>query len=137
MKLRNDWDTIWGSLAESLSKRSSDPKFKVGVVIVTQDNTQVLAVGYNGDHHGGPNRRDSMEAGKSGFLHAEINALIKMDYTNHKPKKMYITHMPCTVCSKAIVNGGIKEVVYINDYTDTHGITILASSGIKVRQIGT
>ena len=56
---RPNWDTIWIEFAQNISRRSIDPKHKVGAVIVTTDNTQVLALGYNGDHKGGPNLRDS------------------------------------------------------------------------------
>ena len=71
---RPSWDQIWMEFAHSISKRSPDDKHKVGAVIITEDNTQVLSVGYNGDQKGGNNCRDSLETGKSGFIHAEINA---------------------------------------------------------------
>ena len=86
---RPEWDTIWMDFAHTISKRSYDPQFQVGTVIVSEDNCQVLAVGYNGNHKGGPNERESEEPGGSGFIHAEINALIKLDYNNPKNKKMY------------------------------------------------
>ena len=133
--MRPDWDTIWIQFAENISRRSIDPKHKVGAVIVTKDNTQVLALGYNGDHKGGPNCRDSMEAGASGLIHAEINALIKCDYNNPKDKKMYVTLSPCCVCAKAIINAGIKEVIYKEEYKDSSGIDILQSCGISVRSV--
>ena len=130
---RPDWNSIWSDFVTNISKRSPDQKFQVGAVIVTEDNTQVLALGYNGDHKGGPNQRDSLETGQSGFIHAEVNALIKCDFNISKKKKMYLTHSPCPVCAKCIVNAGIKEVLYINDYKpDMSGITILKDSGIKV-----
>lgn len=133
---RPDWNSIWKRFALDISKRSPDPKFQVGAVIVTKDNTQVLALGYNGDHKGGPNCRDSLETGKSGFIHAEVNALIKCDFNNPKQKKMYLTHAPCLVCAKCIVNSGIKQVLYINDYEpDMSGINILKDCGIAVTKL--
>lgn len=132
---RPDWDTIWIEFAQNIARRSIDPKHKVGAVIVTTDNTQVLALGYNGDHKGGPNSRDSMKHGHSGLIHAEINALIKCDYNNPKDKKMYVTLSPCCVCAKAIINSGIKEVVYLEKYIDKEGIDILQSCGISVRSV--
>lgn len=134
--MRPDWDTIWIEFAQSIARRSIDPKYKVGAVIITNDNTQVLALGYNGDHKGGPNTRESMTHGHSGLIHAEINALIKCDYNNPKNKKMYVTLSPCEVCAKAIVNSGIKEVIFLERYRDIKGICILKESGIKVRKIG-
>lgn len=115
---RISWDELWINMAELVAKRSSDPKHQVGCIIVSSDNTRVLALGYNGDHKGGPNSRVSMAIGESGFIHAEINALIKADFSNHQDKKMYLTHSPCMMCSKAIINAGIKEVYYHKLYDE-------------------
>ena len=128
---RPDWDTIWIDFAQNISRRSSDPNFKVGCCIVSEDNCQVLAIGYNGDHKGGSNRRESMEPGCSGFIHAEINALIKLDYNNPKKKTLYITLSPCPQCAKAIINGGIDKVVYRDIYRDTSGIELLREHKIE------
>jgi len=118
-----------------ISGRSVDPKHKVGCVIVSDDNTQVFAVGYNGDQKGGSNCRVSLETGHSGFIHAEINALIKCDYNTTKNKKMYLTLSPCEICAKAIINAGIREVIYLKKYQHGRGIDILESTGIVVRTV--
>lgn len=130
---RPSWDSIWIKFAYDIAERSPDPTYKVGAVIVNETNTQVLAVGYNGDHRGGPNARESMESGCSGFIHAEINALIKCDFNYPKRKKMYITLSPCRMCAKAIVNAGIDDVIYDEEYRDTSGIDILKEAGISVK----
>lgn len=135
MSNRPEWNDIWKEFASNISRRSPDPKFQVGAVIVTEDNTQVLALGYNGDHKGGPNCRDSLETGKSGFIHAEVNALIKMDYNNPKKKKMYVTHAPCPVCAKCIINAGIDEVYYEKNYVTLEGVNILKEAGIPTRSV--
>lgn len=64
--MRPSWDEAWSSFALTISKRSIDPRFKVGAVIVTEDDTQVLSVGYNGDQAGGSNEVESLEPGQSG-----------------------------------------------------------------------
>ena len=134
---RPEWDDIWMDFAHTIAKRSVDPKHKVGAVIVNDENTQVLSIGYNGDQKGGQNKRDSMEVGKSGFIHAEINALIKCNYNSPASKKMYLTLSPCTVCAKAIVNAGITCVYYDREYEHgKDGIDILKSAGINVRRLG-
>jgi dCMP deaminase len=133
---RPDWDQIWMDFAHTIAKRSLDDKHKVGAVIINEDNTQVLAIGYNGDQKGGPNKRESMEVGGSGFIHAEINALIKCDYNYGKKKKMYLTLSPCKMCAKAIVNAGIDEVIFDNLYQHSeNAINIMVNAGIKVRAI--
>jgi len=132
--MRPSWDEVWMNIAREVSRRSADEKYKVGTVIVTGDNTQVLSLGYNGDHAGGPNCRESDTPGESGFIHAEMNALIKLDYNNLKPRTMYITLSPCRMCAKAIINARIQEIVYDVEYRDTTGIEILRMAGIKVRK---
>jgi len=131
---RPSWDDIWIDFAHTISLRSPDPKHKVGAVIVNEENTQVLSIGYNGDQKGGKNQRDSMKQGQSGFIHAEINALIKCDYNNPKKKKMYLTLSPCDVCAKAIVNAGIDEVIFSRKYEySEEALNILNDAGIIVR----
>jgi dCMP deaminase len=131
---RPTWDEIWMTLAIHISDKSRDPRLKVGSVIVTEDNTSVLAIGYNGDEQGGTNKPDSLEPGKSGFIHAEANALIKMNFGDHRNKKMYLTHSPCPVCARMIVNAGIKKVIFCDEYRDSKGLDILKNSGVSVEK---
>lgn len=131
---RPSWNEIWMSLTLHISEKSRDPRLKVGAVVVTEDNTTVLAIGYNGDQQGGTNQPDSLEPGKSGFIHAEANALIKMNFADPRNKKMYLTHSPCPVCARMIVNAGIKKVIYCEEYRDQKGLEILKSSGIDIEK---
>jgi len=133
---RPSWDQIWISFAKTISERSYDPRNKVGAVIVTEDNTQVLGIGYNGGWAGGPNEVESLEPGMSGMIHAEINALIKMNYSHHKRKKLYVTLSPCRACAKAIINGGIDNVIYLDDYRDSSGVDLLLEGGVWVTKFG-
>lgn len=129
---RIDWQDMWISFAKLVSKRSSHPTFKVGAVITSDDNTRVLSLGYNGDYQGGTNIIESEEPGKSGFIHAEVNAIIKMDYHANCEKKLFVTLSPCLDCAKLIINSGIKQVIYLEDYRDDSGIKILKSNGVTV-----
>ena len=133
--MRPEWDQIWIDFAQTIAKRSYDPRFQVGAVVVTEDNCQVLAIGYNGNYAGGPNEVESREPGQSGMIHAEINALIKLDYNNPKKKKLYLTLSPCRMCAKAIVNAGIREVIYKEAYRDLSGVELLKKCGITVRTV--
>tara|TARA_R110002060_G_scaffold26341_1_gene35852 strand:+ start:180 stop:590 length:411 start_codon:yes stop_codon:yes gene_type:complete len=134
MQTRPKWDEIWMSFAHLVAQRSYDPRHQVGAVVVSEDNTQVLSIGYNGNYSGGPNEAESTVPGQSGMIHAEINALIKLDYNNPKRKKMYITLSPCRACAKAIINGGIDEVVYDEEYRDTSGLEIFRDANIEFRK---
>jgi dCMP deaminase len=128
---RVDWNALWMDFAISVSNRSCDPKHTVGAVIIDMNNEKVLSFGYNGDEKGGSNKRDSLEHGKSGFLHAEINALIKYPYG--VDAKMYVTLSPCIMCAKAIINAGIKQVIYLEQYCE-EGIELLEKRGVLVKQ---
>ena len=132
MTHRPEWDDIWMQMAHIISKRSYDPRHQVGAVVVTHDNTQVLAVGYNGNYAGGPNEVESTKPGESGMIHAEINALLKMDYNNPKDKTIYVTLSPCRQCAKAIINAGVSRVVYDEEYRDPAGVDLLRNVGIQV-----
>lgn len=131
---RPKWDDIWMQIAKVIRLRSIDPAYKIGCVIVSADNQQILAIGYNGMELGGKNEVDSLERGKSGTLHAELNALIKLDFSNKQPKRLYVTLSPCLMCARAIINAGITDVVYDETYRDTAGISLLNDRGINVRQ---
>lgn len=121
---RPSWPRIWLDLAVSLAERSTCERLKVGCVIARVDNSQVLAVGYNGNYKGGPNKCDSATPGACGCLHAEDNALLK--YTRDwMGAVMYCTHLPCVQCAKRIVNAGIYRVIYLHEYRNTEAKRIL------------
>lgn len=130
--VRPSWPETWMSIAHLIAQRSYDPSLRVGAVIVSDDNSQMLSMGYNGNYRGGPHQRESNEPGQSGFIHAEVNALVKCDFNFHKKKHMYLTHSPCRTCAKLIVNAEITKVIYDTPYRDTSGIEILTSVGIDV-----
>ena len=134
MSDRPTWDQVWGDVVNTIARRSADPTFMVAAIIVTDDNTQLLSLGYNGDHMGGSNCRESEVPGESGFIHAEVNALIKLDFNSPKKKKMYVSLSPCKMCAKAIINARIDEVIYSEEYRDTSGVDLLRRAGIKVRR---
>lgn len=129
---RPSWDKIWMQMAETIAQRSHHSTFKVGALIVTSDNTQVLSLGYNGNAAGMSNVPQSEVPGCSGLLHAEINALLKLDYNNPKEKTMYLTLSPCEYCAMAVINSGIKKVVYKEKYRENTGIDLLQNAGIEV-----
>ena len=57
-----------------------------------------------------------------------------MDYNNPKRKILYVTLSPCRMCAKAIINSGIDEVVFNEEYRDTSGLDILTDAGVNVRR---
>ena len=120
--------------AQTLAKRSTCSRAQVGCIVVTADNHRILCMGYNGGAKGVFNECLSDEPGKCGHLHAEINALVKMNFNEAAQKKMYTTTVPCFNCAVAIVNAGIGEVIYLNEYRLTDGVDLLRKAGVTVRK---
>lgn len=130
---RPSFNDIYMDLAVMLSQRSTCSRKKVGCVVVSYDNQRVLAIGYNGSWSGGPNSCDSDEPGNCGCLHAEDNALIKLNYNDNCGKVLYTTMSPCSLCAKRIINAGIDMVIYLEKYRKTDGLDILERAGVEVK----
>ena len=122
-------------MAHQVAMQSSSPTLKVGCVIVNDDWSKPESIGYNGGAKGLSNEVESMEPGQSGFIHAEINALIKSDYSL-KNKIMFLTHSPCSVCAKAIINGDIGKLYFSELYRSIKGLEILNHSSVEVFWMG-
>ncbi len=142
---RPEWDEYFMRIAELVSSRSTCLRRRVGAVLVREK--RILATGYNGAPSG---LKHCMETGclreKMGIpsgekhelcrgLHAEQNAIIQSAYhgISIKGSILYITCHPCSVCSKMIINAGIKEVVIKEHYPDKIASQMLEEAGIKVR----
>lgn len=112
--------SVFMKMCRELSTLSYDSKYKVASIIITKDYREMCAIGYNGGYKGGPNERSSLEPGRSGFLHAEENALFHLckPYELRGDLLMLCTHKPCSMCARRIVNSGIKNVIYHSDYID-------------------
>jgi len=139
---RKWWDTIWMNLAKDIATKSTCkvPNRQVGCVIVSDDNTKVLAIGYNGSAKGDDNSCDydvgsENKVGNSRCtcIHAEMNSLVKLDTSNPCKKRMYLTLSPCDLCYKLIVNAGINEVIYSSEYNSST-IEKLNTLGVKIRK---
>lgn len=113
------WDEYFMGIAILSGKRSKDPSTQVGACIV-RDN-KILSIGYNGFPIGCsddelPWSRDGqyLDTKYPYVVHAELNAILnsKIDLSN---SSIYVSLFPCVECAKAIIQSGIKEVVYISD----------------------
>lgn len=108
---------------------------KVGCAIISADFRQVLAVGYNGNASGLPNKCDSVEPGACGCLHGEENAVINCVAPRSQEKIVLCTHLPCKMCSKRLINvGGVKKVLYLNDYRIRDSIQLFRFVDIDIAQ---
>lgn len=109
------------------------PSFRLeaGCVICDSEYNNILSFGFNGDERGGANAPLRITPGGEEFVHAEENALIKLQ--TDKACVMFLTHMPCILCAKKIINSQkIKEVYYLESYRDPSGVGLLIKSGIPV-----
>jgi len=133
---RPTFESIYMRLAWELSARSTCNRLKVGTVITSTDFRKVLAIGYNGNAAGLPNGCDSAEPGNCGCLHSEENAVINCDSPRYVEKIVFVTHLPCPMCAKRLINlGNVKIVYYEKEYRITSSIELFKKSDIKIVQI--
>jgi deoxycytidylate deaminase len=103
-------------LAHNLATRSKDPKHKIGCVITDDRIEKIIGMGT-----------------QPGFIHAEINAVNSCD-PNISNKIVFLTHSPCSTCSKMLVNAGTIRLYYTNLYCK-NSLQILTQNGIVVVQL--
>jgi dCMP deaminase len=122
--------------AEIVSTRSTCDRLQVGTVITTEDFRKVISIGYNGNASGLPNKCDRETPGACGCLHSEENAVINCDVPREIRKIVFVTHLPCPMCAKRLINlGGVKKVYYKNDYRIHDSLELLETAGIEVEQL--
>lgn len=130
---RPSFEAIYLELAVLLARRSTCRRMAVGTVITTTDYRQVLAVGYNGNATGFDNDCDRSEPGNCGCLHSEENACINADSPRSIEKVVFVTHLPCPMCAKRLVNlGSVVKVTYLHEYRSSAGRQSLEAAGIEV-----
>jgi len=146
-------DTTFMEIAKIVAKESYCERGKVGAVLVK--NSRIISVGYNGTptgktkwveddttSFGGYSIPDNECEDKKGdtrkdIIHAEMNAILFAAKNGIATNgcSLYVTMSPCSECAKAIIQSGIKEVIYDVEYRLTEGIDILKASKIEVRRI--
>jgi dCMP deaminase len=133
---RPSFEEIYMRLAITLAERSTCKRLKVGTVITSTDFRKVLAVGYNGNASGLHNGCDRDEVGNCGCLHSEENAVINCDSPRSTEKVVFVTHLPCAMCAKRLINlGNVRRVVYAQDYRKRDSVDLFAQVGITVSQL--
>ena len=120
------WDEYFMGIAIMSGMRSKDPNSQVGCCIVSEDN-KILSMGYNGFPKGCSDD-DFPWAREGAFLetkypyvtHSELNAILNYRGGSLEGAKLYVSLFPCNECAKAIIQAGIRTVVYDDDkYRDT------------------
>lgn len=119
------------TFAAEMAARATCDRLAVGAVFADARMERILCAGYNGGHVGGPNGCDSHEPGACGCIHAEINALTK-SRDDLNGSICFVTHSPCKICAKVLVNRGVSKVVYLKNYRSDEGILLLQATGVEV-----
>mgnify|MGYP004516637265 FL=1 len=144
-----NWDEYFMGVALLAAQRSKDPNTQVGACIVSGENScygsnVIISTGYNGfpigcsDDEYPWEREGSINETKYPFVvHAELNAILNAHGKSLLGTKIYVALFPCNECAKAIIQAGIKEVIYLSDkYHDSDGSKasrrMLTSAGVKL-----
>ena len=146
---RPTWDEYFMEMAELTAKRSTCMRRHVGAVIVK--DRHAIATGYNGaprgimhcEERGGCIRQQlNVPSGQRHelcmALHAEQNAIIQAATSGQSVEgaTIYITHQPCVICAKMIINAGIERIVVKEGYPDELSREILREAGRRIIMLG-
>ena len=125
MKHSIDKLILYLDLAHRIAKESYCKRLQVGAVIVKDGN--IISFGYNGTPSGMPNKCEENDITFSYVLHAESNAITKACKSpiSTEGATMYITHSCCVECAKLIMQSGIKQVYYAQEYRTPSGLNLL------------
>ena len=138
------WDDYIMGVAMLAARRSKDPNTQVGACIVSPDNI-IISTGYNGLPNGCsddeyPWEREGEETKYPYVVHAELNAILNANGRDLRGSRLYVALFPCNECAKAIIQAGVKEVLYLSDkYASTAATRasnrMLDSAGVTYRQL--
>ena len=138
-------DEYFMGVAYLASFRSKDPNSQVGACIV-DNNNKILSMGYNGFPRGCSDDEfpwardgDTLETKYAYVTHSELNAILNYHGTSLEGSKIYVTLFPCNECAKAIIQSGIKTVVYAqNKYDGTPSVEaskkLMNAAGVRYYQ---
>jgi len=132
MRKRTDyisWDEYFMGIAQLAGMRSKDPNTQVGACIVSENN-KILSMGYNGfpigcsdDEFPWDREGEFMDTKYPYVTHGEMNAILNFRGGSLEGTKLYVSLFPCNECAKAIIQAGIKKIVYDSDkYANTPAI---------------
>ncbi|WAA10357.1 ComE operon protein 2 [Fervidibacillus albus] len=137
---RITWDQYFMAQSFLLSLRSTCNRLSVGATIVR--DKRIIAGGYNGSIAGGDHCLDKgcylVDNHCVRTIHAEMNALLQCAKfgVSTEGAEIYVTHFPCTQCTKAIIQAGIQTIYYAEDYkNDPFALELLEQAKVKVEKV--
>ena len=108
------WDEYFMGVAYLASLRSKDPNTQVGACIVSMDN-KILSIGYNGLPNGCSDDGDELKTKYPYTVHSELNAILNYRGPGLEGARLYVTLFPCNECAKAVIQSGIRTVIFADD----------------------
>jgi len=139
------WDEYFMGVSMLSGMRSKDPHTQVGACIVSNDN-KMLSMGYNGFPNGCSDdtfpwekEGDGNETKYPFVTHSELNAILNYRGGSLEGAKIYVSLFPCNECAKAIIQSGIKTIVYdVDKYANTPSVIaskkMLDAAGVRYYQ---
>lgn len=126
---------LYMDLARRISGESQCQRLNVGAVIVKDRN--IIAFGWNGTPTGFPNACEIDNVTVPEVIHAEANAILKAARSTESTDgaTLFCTHSCCVECAKMIIQCGIREFIYLQDYRDDAGLRLLHRAGIEVTKL--
>ena len=132
---RPSWTEYFKDIVLCTANRSSCNRLHVGCILV-KDN-RIISQGYNGFLSGHPHTSIVENDHEISTIHAEQNAIIDCAKrgVNCNNSIAYITHFPCIHCTKMLVQAGVKEIYYINDYKNNIELVQKLNITIPIKKI--
>lgn len=140
------WDEYFMGVAMMSGMRSKDPNSQVGACIVSEDN-KILSMGYNGfpkgcsdDEFPWAREGDDLHTKYFYVTHSELNAILNYRGGSLEGAKLYVSLFPCNECAKAIIQAGIKRIIFESDKYDGADTNIaskrmLRAAGVELVRI--
>lgn len=128
---RPTFESTFMTMARIFRDRSTCVRHQVGAVFTNSEFTRVLCFGYNGGVKHDDNQCESLEPGKCGCIHAEVNAMVKSSESLNG-SCLFVTTAPCKACAKLLINSGVQRVFYEKTYRDKSGILLLKKHHVEV-----
>lgn len=133
---KNKKISIFTGFVSEIAELSVSQTLKVGAIAIKIDFSKIGSFGYNGSYMGAQvnestgGEEESLNPGESGFVHAEMNLVAKFREADPENYIVLLTHSPCEICSKILINSGFKYIFWKQDYRKTDHLSLFNQIGI-------
>lgn len=127
---------VFTDFVSEISNLSVSQTLKVGAIAIKIDFSKIGSFGYNGSYTGAScnpltgGEEESLDSGHSGFVHAEMNLVAKFHESDPENYIILLTHSPCDICMKLIINSGFRYVFWKEEYRKTEHLSAFKDTGV-------